>query len=1676
MRLFVVGALVVAGVVPLVMDPPVTRAGGAGARQADDAAAKAVSLAGAPRAEERLVLPPLDADMACSTSRSAITPCSGAMNATTNRSGTFTFTIQNKTIENLNYVLTCGRTGSIASCSAPGTLAVNHNSSRNVTIGWTSSGTPGSGTLTLTADDDLTPVTGTETFTVSGPATTPLYVAQVSPHLQRHLVDSGQVDTARFVVRNAGADSTGWSWTVATCSGSAISGSCSPTSGTVNLAAGAQSTIAVAYTTTGAKGASGTVKLRFNQTADATRVDSGTVELLVTRNDSLVQVSQQNPGESVEPDQCATVSVARGLAAECGALRATHTFPSLRTYNKVRAPVLLYNSQNAHPRPVVRADVTLPDTRIPDSVTAALKDSAGTAISGATGSWTGSQWRARSTRRVAVSFDGLSWPTGYHRYTLDVRRWYAGSPELISVTGTLSIVNRSASRYGAGWWVAGLERILNPDGIVRWTGGDGATRRYYSVGGNAWVTPALDRPDTIVLVGTSYWERRLPHGLKVRYDYNNGLQISTINRQGHVTRFVYSGGSDQLDSIVAPSGTYPASWAFRYNGSGVLREVEVIAYFVSARKDSLTSSSGQITSIKQRDGTTVQFTYDGSETNRLVTRTDPRGVRDSVVFAAGSVVSKAKVARDLSNTTYDSLLLSVAETRGLAGTAAVSLDRASTVIDGFRTDVADTTVYLVNRWGAPTRVRNALGDETQLSRANGTFPALVTSLRAPNGRALVASYDNRGNIATLLDSATFKSGPVYATTQYTWDQAWDFVTKVINPEGDSTKSAYDATNGNLLWREDGRDSVTRTKFFYDAASGLLVRSLTAMGVWDSLVYEPTYLNASKRTNALDQYELWTQDGAGRIYRTERPIIAGGAVVVDSMVFDAMDRPTLTTTRSGTDTLIVAQTYTAAGQLQRLTKRSANDASKANVGTLATAYLYDGRNRITAESLPNFNTLSYSYDAASNLLFGGRNPATVTYDALNRPAVKMASDTSTFVYDEVGNMRHAFNAVGRVARTYGKNGTLITDSLRIATRRTSERVFGSNVFGIGARYDLNLRRIAFQHPGTVAPIGADSQRLWFNGATGFMDSVADVFGNKFRFIYDNDARPIKTIRFSQSASAMAETLAYDTVGRLRRRLQRTANNADTLHRDSLIYDLRDRIKQNVITNDYAGYNALGPLDTVTYGSGGYEAYRTDALGLRYYGNGNAALNGTATYKYLTGSERMDKMIIASQTPTTVSPDSTLYSWFNGGALGSETRRKWFFTNCSLCTPPFNTREVRTTTNNIDASWRLISSAFQLETLPNPGGLYKTYQRKETYRYDPLGRRVWKEMIRDTAQSVCVFHDASSGCRNEVTRTVWDGANILYDVRMLADTTGDGSEGYPAASTFTGSVGYTHAGGIDVPLDLWKGTSVVVPYADWRGTYDVGTCPTTRCTDNQAYFPLKNSTSFGDGPTLPNGPPNWFGEVIGGQTDGSGYRYRRNRYYDPRVGSFTQEDPIGLSGGLSLYGYANGDPIGFGDPFGLCPYEGSSRSMSIADCEAGKLKDAAALMLADKSGAGTRSLLRMMTANYVVKSSNGPPPTCGKSSTTACTDPSTRTIHVNTARSVDAVGVSMTHEGMHAAPDQGGIKAGNAGMDFFDQLDEAQKKDPKSKAASAIRKADQAEFDRQEKERHEAARKQKPGVNP
>jgi RHS repeat-associated protein len=65
-----------------------------------------------------------------------------------------------------------------------------------------------------------------------------------------------------------------------------------------------------------------------------------------------------------------------------------------------------------------------------------------------------------------------------------------------------------------------------------------------------------------------------------------------------------------------------------------------------------------------------------------------------------------------------------------------------------------------------------------------------------------------------------------------------------------------------------------------------------------------------------------------------------------------------------------------------------------------------------------------------------------------------------------------------------------------------------------------------------------------------------------------------------------------------------------------------------------------------------------------------------------------------------------------------------------------------------------------------------------------------------------------------------------------------------------------------------------------------------------------------------PQMYVGSLLDRKRNATGTEYKRNRTYDPKTGRFTQEDPIGLAGGLNLYGFANGDPVNYSDPFGLC----------------------------------------------------------------------------------------------------------------------------------------------------------------
>jgi RHS repeat-associated protein len=97
-------------------------------------------------------------------------------------------------------------------------------------------------------------------------------------------------------------------------------------------------------------------------------------------------------------------------------------------------------------------------------------------------------------------------------------------------------------------------------------------------------------------------------------------------------------------------------------------------------------------------------------------------------------------------------------------------------------------------------------------------------------------------------------------------------------------------------------------------------------------------------------------------------------------------------------------------------------------------------------------------------------------------------------------------------------------------------------------------------------------------------------------------------------------------------------------------------------------------------------------------------------------------------------------------------------------------------------------------------------------------------------------------------------------------------------------------------------------------------------------------------------NFFGSLVTGKEDASGFTYMRNRYYNPHTGAFTQSDPIGLAGGLNTYGFAAGDPVTYSDPYGL-----SAEDCCRADLESSRQQQERTLVWAGENPRDARTLL-------------------------------------------------------------------------------------------------------------------------
>jgi RHS repeat-associated protein len=158
----------------------------------------------------------------------------------------------------------------------------------------------------------------------------------------------------------------------------------------------------------------------------------------------------------------------------------------------------------------------------------------------------------------------------------------------------------------------------------------------------------------------------------------------------------------------------------------------------------------------------------------------------------------------------------------------------------------------------------------------------------------------------------------------------------------------------------------------------------------------------------------------------------------------------------------------------------------------------------------------------------------------------------------------------------------------------------------------------------------------------------------------------------------------------------------------------------------------------------------------------------------------------------------------------------------------------------------------------------------FAYDPNGRRVEK---------------VAGGVTTAYT---YDGVDVLRETR---------------GST---TLKYVHGPSFDEPLAVDDGTALTYFHADGLGSIVKATNAAGAVALTRQYDAWGNLETGASEPGYAYTGREWDPET--------GLYYYRARYYDPRLGRFISEDPIGFEGGDNFFAYVDNNPVNITDPLG------------------------------------------------------------------------------------------------------------------------------------------------------------------
>jgi len=764
----------------------------------------------------------------------------------------------------------------------------------------------------------------------------------------------------------------------------------------------------------------------------------------------------------------------------------------------------------------------------------------------------------------------------------------------------------------------------------------------------------------------------------------------------------------------------------------------------------------------------------------------------------------------------------------------------------------------------------------------------------------------------------------------------------------SITSAPDAI-GNVLTSTD--DLGNTTSFTYDPDSNLasLSKPLDSTHTATTSYTYNSFAEVLTSTDALSNTTTNTYDAKGNLLTVTSPAPnSTTAASVTKFQYDTKGELTQIT-----DPLnhVTTLTYSSAGLIATIKDAQQNITTYGydvrgnrtsvidpiNGSAHPTTLAYDIMNRLTGITYPDGTTAGFTYDSRGRRITSSdqnNKTTTYTYDDADRltAVTDPANSLTQYGYDTENNLlsitdannhitSFAYNARGWVIgttfpSTLGESYTYdLVGNLKSKTDRKNQT--------IQYVYDALYRLSSKTYP--------DSTNVeYIYDLAGKVQQVSDPTG-VYVFAYDNMGRLLGTnTQYTfLPGHTFPNNYGYDAAS------NRTSLLAADGSTNTYAYDTLNRL--NGLVNSWAGsfsfgYDALSRRTQLTRPNGVNTNYGYDAVShlLSVLHQAGATTLDGATYGYDSAGNRTSKTNQLNSTTSNYTYDS-LYE-LTQVVQGATTTESYGYDAVgnrlsSSGVPIYSYNPSNELTSNslgsyaYDANGNTLSDAsgksysWDFENRLTQAVVPGTNGGTTTFKYDPFGRRIQKSGPLGT------------------TNYLYDGPNLLEQV----DNSGNVLARYSAGPW------------IDEALSQLQSAASSYYEQDGLGSVTSLSNAAGALANTYTYDSFgKLTASTG---TLTN-PFQFTGREFDAET---GLRYYRFRYFDPTVGRFVSEDPIGFDGGINFYLYVQNNPSLLIDPFGL-----SSMTFNRAN---------GSLTLYDKDG----NVVAVCTAaNNTTRSSNGPWP--------------------------------------------------------------------------------------------------------